>query len=264
LAQAMPGWARDPEIYAFVMQNAPVAAAGSDAEAVEAAYRLAWRLECFSKPTVSLLDGEVSAFGMGLALCGTHRVAGKRFRLHLGIDDVVTRPVAALGHYLAQLPDSLGIYAALCMPVIDQAEAHYLGLVTHCIDDARFSDIEMRLADADTVDPVLDLRHSDPGSGKLAEVRTVIARCFSAASIAEITGNLDRETGDVQSWAQQTATLIRSGDAGTQSTILTHLLRLKSLDRRSALIVSHKAISRVGAKLDLPTRGDMQSLRSTS
>ena len=43
-------------------------------------YALNWLLECFTKPTVSLIDGVAMGSGVGISLYGTHRVAGERYR----------------------------------------------------------------------------------------------------------------------------------------------------------------------------------------
>src|SRR4030066_58624 len=43
-------------------------------------YGLNWLHECFSKPTISLIDGPVMGSGVGITLFGTHRVAGERYR----------------------------------------------------------------------------------------------------------------------------------------------------------------------------------------
>ena len=78
------------------------------------------------------------------------------------------------------MPDAIGMYLALTGRSIGRADAYRLGLATHCIPAGRFGEIRAGLADADTVDPLLDDRHEDPGPGELEPLRAVIARCFSA------------------------------------------------------------------------------------
>ena len=38
-----------------------------------------WALECFSKPSVSLIDGALMGSGVGLTAFNTHRVAGENY-----------------------------------------------------------------------------------------------------------------------------------------------------------------------------------------
>ena len=49
-------------------------------EAFRDEYALNWLHECFSKPTISLIDGPVMGSGVGISLFGTHRVAGEKYR----------------------------------------------------------------------------------------------------------------------------------------------------------------------------------------
>ena len=44
-------------------------------------YAMAWQLECFTKPGVSLIDGAVAGAGAAFTIYGTHRVAGAGARI---------------------------------------------------------------------------------------------------------------------------------------------------------------------------------------
>src|SRR5690606_19738464 len=83
LAEAFPGFARDPDIYAVVIESnsgRAFCAGGDVRESIELArtsmsraraafareYELIWQLECFSKPTVSLINGIVMGSGVGI------------------------------------------------------------------------------------------------------------------------------------------------------------------------------------------------------
>ena len=94
LAGAFPRFAREAQTYCVVVQSASEKAfsAGGDVRemvrwgredrarakrAFADEYALNWLLECFSKPTISLIDGPVMGSGVGISLFGTHRVAEK-------------------------------------------------------------------------------------------------------------------------------------------------------------------------------------------
>ena len=94
-AAAYPRFAREAQIYAVVIEAAGgkafsaggdvrelVAWAREDKEKARRAlaeeYALNWLHECFSKPTISLIDGAVMGSGVGITLYGTHRVGGER------------------------------------------------------------------------------------------------------------------------------------------------------------------------------------------
>ena len=114
LAERLPEFARDPLVYAVVVRSTVdgtfcaggdvvemAALADRDMEAAEKALAdeisLVWRAECFTKPTVSLIDGVVMGGGNGITRFGTHRIAGERYRfampvLHLRRDSLGRSP----------------------------------------------------------------------------------------------------------------------------------------------------------------------------
>src|SRR6185503_17863694 len=85
---------------------------------------------------------------------------------------------------------------------IGRADAYRLGLVTHCIPAARFGEIAAALSAADTVDPLLDDRHQDPGRGELEALRGAIARCFAADTVEGIVERLRAQRGVAAAWAE--------------------------------------------------------------
>ena len=218
IAEAFPRWARDPQIYAVVIASASERAfcAGGDvkettqwgrsrkAEAVKslaAEYALNWLLECFTKPTVSLIDGVVIGSGVGISLYGTHRVAGERYRFAMPETGIGLFPDDGVSWAFARMPDEIGMYLALTGRAIGRADAYRLGLVTHCIPAARFGEITAALRAADTVDPLLDDRHQDPGPGELERMSGAIAHCFAADTVEGIVERLRAEQGSSATWA---------------------------------------------------------------
>ena len=127
MARAFPPWERNPEIYAVVVSSASERAfcAGGDLremidwgrnrrdEAVRSLaeeYALNWRLECFIKPTVSLIDGVAMGSGVGISLYGTHRVAGERYRFAMPETGIGLFPDDGVCWAFARMPDAIGMY----------------------------------------------------------------------------------------------------------------------------------------------------------
>ena len=200
IAAAFAAWTRDPQVYAAVIVSATDRAfcAGGDVrEMVEwgksrpvdarrslaAEYALNWQLDCFTKPTVSLIDGMVMGSGVGISLYGTHRVAGERYRFAMPETGIGLFPDDGVSWAFARMPDEIGMYLALTGRAIGRADAYRLGLVTHCLPAARFAEVRAAISDADPVDPVLDSRHEDPGMGEIERLRPAIARCFGRESV---------------------------------------------------------------------------------
>ncbi len=252
LAAWFPKFSRDSNVYAAVIRSASPKAfsAGSDVREVahlgrtdiEAArqtfrdeYALNWRLECFSKPTVSLIDGIVMGGGVGISLYGTHRVAGEGYRFAMPETKIGLFPDVGACHALSRMPDHIGQYLGLTGRTIGRAVAFALGLVTHCIPSEHFDEIVAGLADTYPVDPLLDDRHADPGPGEIAKVRGTIARCFSAPHVAGIIERLEEEAGANSEWATETAAELKTRAPLSLAITHRHIRDSASRDLRDVL-----------------------------
>lgn len=263
LAAAYPRFARDPMIYAAVIRSVAehVFSAGADLRelielvqgedraalwrAVGDALGLCWQHECFSKPTVSLIDGAVMGGGVGISLFGTHRVAGESYRFASPETGIGLAPSNGLCHALARLPGSIGVYLALTGYAISRADAFRLGLATHCIAARHFDEIERHIASADPVDAVLDPLHRDPGPGDLVALEPVIGRCFSAPSVEEIIGRLEAERGSHETWARELAARLRRRSPLALKVAHRLLAKAGGLDLRGVLELDYRVTCRM-------------------
>jgi enoyl-CoA hydratase len=142
------------------------------------------------------------------------------------------------------MPDEIGMYLALTGRSIGRADAYPLGLVTHCIPAAQFSDIHAAIRVADPVDPVLDDRHQDPGPGDLEGVRPLIARCFSADTVEEIVARLRAERGDGAAWAEGVLSELARHSPTSLKITHRHVRSLRDADLRTALIQDYRLACR--------------------
>jgi enoyl-CoA hydratase len=261
MARAFPRWARDPEIYAVVISSASERAfcAGGDlreitewgknrkedaVRSLAEEYALSWQLECFFKPTVSLIDGVAMGSGVGISLYGTHRVAAERFRFAMPETGIGLFPDVGVSWAFARMPDSIGMYLALAGRPVGRADAYRLGLVTHCIPARRFGEIRAGLAAADTVDPLLDDRHEDPGPGELEALRPTIARCFSDDTVEGIVDRLKSERGAAATWAQGVVEDLAARSPTSLKITHRHVQHARTLDLRATLIQDYRLACR--------------------
>ncbi len=252
LAAWFPAFSRDADTYAVVFQSASPKAfsAGSDVREVATLgrtdmtaarqafadeYALNWRLECFSKPTVSLIDGMVMGGGVGISLYGTHRIAGEGYRFAMPETKIGLFPDVGVCHALSRMPDEMGLYLGLTGRMIGRADAYALGLVTHCIPAGEFPVIIDSLADTQPVDPLLDDRHIDPGPGEHDGKRDLIARCFSADDVPGIIARLQSENGKNADWARDVAFELLARSPISLAITLRHIRQSKSRDLREVL-----------------------------
>jgi enoyl-CoA hydratase len=261
IAAAFSAWARDPQVYAALIVSATERAfcAGGDVwemaewgrsrpddarRSLAAEYALNWRLDCFTKPTVSLIDGVVMGSGVGISLYGTHRVAGERYRFAMPETGIGLFPDDGVSWAFARMPDKVGMYLALTGRSLGRADAYRLGLVTHCIPAARFTEVRSALGNADPVDPVLDVRHEDPGSGELEALRPAIARCFGADSVEGIVARLETEQGAERAWAEEALQDLARHSPTSLKVTHRHVRLASQLDLSRTLVQDFRLASR--------------------
>jgi enoyl-CoA hydratase len=257
LAEAYPRFARDAQTYCVLVQSACEKAfsVGGDVReitswgrddrararrALKDEYALNWLHECFSKPTISLIDGPVMGSGVGISLYGTHRVAGERYRFAMPETAIGLFPDVGVAWPLSRMPNSIGMYLGLTGRSIGPADAFALGLLTHCIPAARFPEIKAALVDTWPVDTVLDERHVDPGPGELEPYSALIDRCFSAASVETIVQRLEDVTGGERAWAQSVAAELKTRAPLSLKVTHRHIRGARSLDLRETLAVDYR------------------------
>ncbi|WP_072390793.1 enoyl-CoA hydratase/isomerase family protein [Hyphomicrobium sp. CS1BSMeth3] len=239
LAENLPKYARDPLVYAVVIRSAVegifcsggdviemATLADQDIEAVEKALgdeiSLVWLAECFTKPTVSLINGPVMGGGNGISRFGTHRVAGEHYKCATPETGIGFIPNYGLAHTFSRMPKDIGMYMALTGESIGAADAYHLGIATHCIPASEHDTIMAALVDAEPVDPLLDTRHRDPGPAPILALGEVITRTFGAGTVAEIITRLERERGAYAAWAE--ATRARLLERSPTALAVTHRL----------------------------------------
>lgn len=267
IAAEIPRLARDAGLYVVLFRstNPKAFSAGGDVRELIFAYRddpkracsafadeysLNWALECFSKPTVSLIDGIVMGSGVGISIYNTHRVAGAGYKFAMPETAIGLFPDVGVAHVLSRLPDEIGTYLALTGRSIERADAYHLGLVTHCIDGSRFDEIEAALGDAQTVDALLDGMHEDPGVGSLEAYRHIIARCFAGDSVEAIVARLGGVTGDGRDFAVGVLSDLSRRSPTSLKITLRHVRRAASLDLRDVLIADQRLACRCLASHD--------------
>jgi enoyl-CoA hydratase len=230
--------------------------------------RLAWRLECYSKPTISLIDVPVSGYLAGLVMNGTHRVAGEGYRLRVVPEDLLGAADGGLAHWLAHLKPGIGAYLVATGLIIGPAEALRFGLVTHTIPAARFGEIEAGLAAADPVDPLLDDRqaaHFPTVTPTVPEqtLDRIIASCFTSPRLVAILDRLASHAGvdGGQSARAVRAAIEQTAAGGLLERALARLEAAATTDMRSTLIAGFAAADPASPPVHLPTRSEHQALR---
>jgi enoyl-CoA hydratase len=257
IANEIPNIARNPDIYITALTSASPKAfcAGGDVRALtrearedfnrvksyfQGEYSLNWLLDCFSKPTVSFINGICMGSGAGLSCYNTHRIAGENYKFAMPETAIGLFPDVGVAHMLAKLPWPIGLYLGLTGRIIERADAFWLGLATHCINGDVYEGILEKLADAQPVDPMLDSLHRDQGAGPLQGEQTMIADLFSAGSLVEIINNLQQASGASSPFAAKTLSDLRTKSPISLAITDRHIRDCRNLDLRQTLIQDYR------------------------
>jgi enoyl-CoA hydratase len=257
LSEALPRIARDPDTYIVaLLSSSPKAfCAGGDVLALTATakrdlesakatmrneYALDWLLECFSKPTVSFIDGLCMGSGAGLTAYNTHRVAGENYKWAMPEVKIGLFPDVGVANVLARLPWPIGLYLGLTGRTIKRDDAQWLGLVTHCIAASEFAGIRAKLADAVPVDPMLDDMNQIQPGGPLQKDADLIRDHFSHATLREIFQSLTKAQASGSEWAGETLAGLRKSSPVSLAITDRHIRDARSLDIRETLIVDYR------------------------
>lgn len=273
LVAALPGLPRDPDVYALMLRSASERAfcAGGDVRELVALarrdhaaacaslafeYRMNWTLECFSKPTVSLIDGMTMGSGVGLVLYNTHRVAGPKFSFAMPETAIGLFPDVGASSVLAKLPGAMGRYLGLTGRRIGRATAYRLGLVSHCIGPGHYAQITAALENAEPVDQVLDALHvePDPAEDDLLALAGVIEECFGRPTVGDIIATLQTRAADGDEagrWCREVADELKTRAALSLLVTLRHLDECRERDLRETLMGDYRLAVRFLALPDL-------------
>ena len=261
IAGAFPAFARSPETYAVVFHSSSEKAfsAGADVREIittahvnlerarqgfKDEYSLNWLLECFSKPTISLMDGMVIGSGVGITAYGTHRVAGEKYRFAMPETAIGLFPDVGVAHVLSRLPGEMGTFIGLTGARVGRADAYHLGLATHCIPQSQFAEIIEGLADAQPVDPLLDDRHQQPSPGDLIKCADLIEHCFKGETMEEIISSLKNVSGKNSDWAKSVLNDLSTKSPLSLKVTLRHLRAAREWDLRRTLEVDYRLACR--------------------
>ncbi|MFT3731399.1 MAG: enoyl-CoA hydratase/isomerase family protein [Hyphomicrobium sp.] len=257
LADTIPRVARNPDVYivAIVSTSPKAFCAGGDVVALADAaksdldtaksylrneYSLDWLLECFSKPTVSFINGICMGSGAGLSAFNTHRIAGENYKWAMPETKLGLFPDVGISRVLAKMPWPIGMYLGLTGRSIGRADAQWLQLVTHCISSHHYEDIFAKLSDAQPVDPILDGLNELQAPGDLQKEHSQILDHFSEPSLDGIFRALAISESKGSEWAKRTLAGLRACSPVSLAITFRHIQAALRFDIRQTLIEDYR------------------------
>ena len=261
LAEAFPRFAREAQTYCVVIQSASEKAfsAGGDVRemvrwgreqrglarrAFKDEYALNWLHECFSKPTISLIDGPVMGSGVGISLFGTHRVAGEKYRFAMpetaiGLFPGRRRRLAAVAH--------AGQHRHVPRPhrPLDRRRRRLCARPPHALHSGVAFRGDQGGARRHVARRYGARRYAGrPRAGRAGPYASHIAYCFSAPSVEEIVARLGVVGGKAQAWAEAVIADLAARSPTSLKVTHRHIRDARALDLRQILAVDYRLACR--------------------
>jgi enoyl-CoA hydratase len=266
LAEQLAAWEADPAVARVVVTAAGGRAfsAGGDLRALyelgragrfdEALafwrdeYRLNALIKRYRKPYVAIIDGVVMGGGVGVAIHGSHRIAGDGFRFAMPEVGIGFFPDVGATWFLPRLAGEAGTYCALSGERLDAADATALRIATHRVPSTRLPDVLDGLCSSVPVDALLAaFAESAPGGSLLAN-RDAIDGPFAADRVEDILAALDAAAASGESnagFARAAAATIRTKSPTSLKIALAQLRRGRNFDFEACLQTEFRIVSRV-------------------
>ena len=206
-ADALVAWARDPCVHFVLLDGAGDRGlcAGGDIRAIylalvagdlgqaadffRAEYELNYRIACYPKPFISLMDGLVMGGGIGVSSHASHRVVTERSELAMPEAAIGFIPDVGATYLLGTAPDESGTYLGLTGNRIGAADAVHCGLADIMVHSELLPALTSLLERCGSTEAMQDFLHSNatatPRAGLFAQ-NTWIQECFSAATVEQI------------------------------------------------------------------------------
>jgi enoyl-CoA hydratase len=208
-------------------------------------YPLNAYIKSYRKPYIALVDGIVMGGGVGVAIHGSHRVAGDKFQFAMPEVGIGFFPDVGATWFFPRMPGQLGTYCALTGDRLNAADACMAGAATHRVPSERFPDLLEGLYGSVSVDAVLAAFAEPAGEGPLAARREAIDRLFAGGRVEDILQALDNESGEQAEWARATAANIRTKSPLSLKIALAQVRRGKSWDFATCMDAEFRIVSRV-------------------
>jgi enoyl-CoA hydratase len=266
LAEQLRAWETDPAITRVVVTAAGGRAfsAGGDLRALydlgragrfdEALgfwrdeYRLNALIKRYRKPYISLIDGVMMGGGVGIAIHGSHRVAGDGFRFAMPEVGIGFFPDIGATWFLPRLMGEAGTYCALTGERIEAADATVLGIATQRVPSARLPDLLDGLCSSVPVDALLAAFAEPAAVAPIQLHRQAIDRLFAPDRVEDILSALDAagQAGGLDAdVARRAAATIRTKSPTSRKIALAQVRRGETLDFEACLRTEFRIVSRV-------------------
>lgn len=213
-------------------------------------YRLNRRIKLYPKPYLALADGIVMGGGAGIAVHGSHLIAGDDFTFAMPEAGIGFFPDIGATYFLPRMPANAGRYLALTGARMSAGDAIAFELACAYVPGARHAALVQRLANGEDVEAAIAAESAPPPSSMLLPQSNFIDRCFSAESVPAVLANLDDAANAGSEFARLAAAAIRAKSPTSLAIALRQMQIGPSLDIGEALRTEFRIASRIARSHD--------------
>lgn len=228
------GKAKDPAMRAFYREE----------------YILNTYIKSYPKPYVALVEGIVMGGGVGVAVHGSHRVAGERLMFAMPETSIGFFPDVGGTYFLPRMPGEVGTWLGLTASRLGQADALWSGFATHAVASADMDAVLDALCEHGNPDETLKRFAKAPETAPTEALLDTIDRCFSGDSVEEILSRLDAETGEHAEWAHKQAATMRTKSPTSLKIALRQMRDGAKADFEECMRIEYRVVTRVADGVD--------------
>ena len=183
--------------------------------------------------------------GAGIALHGSHVIAGENFTFAMPETGIGFFPDVGATFFLPRLPGNAGVYLALTGAGMTCGDALAFGVAFAHVPSARHAGLVQRLIGGDDIAAAIAAESAPPPASPLHPQSQSIERCFSAATLASILANLDDASHAGLDFARSAAHAIRSKSPSSLAIALRQMQIGCKVDIGEALRTEFRIVSRI-------------------
>ncbi|QEK13022.1 enoyl-CoA hydratase/isomerase family protein [Crassaminicella thermophila] len=193
-------------------------------------------MHLYNKPILVLMHGIVMGGGVGIAIPGTHRIVTEKTKWAMPEMNIGLYPDVGGSYFLSRMPGYVGRYLALTSRTINPADVIYIGAADYYMESDKWQDVKNAIYErvwtsesaARELSNLFDeyCEKSLPDA-PIASIEEKINKHFAYNTMEEIVSSLEEAGKEGDSWAADTAKLIRTKSPTSLKVTLKQLIEGK-------------------------------------
>ncbi|QZY55721.1 enoyl-CoA hydratase/isomerase family protein [Crassaminicella profunda] len=193
----------------------------------------------YPKPILVLMHGIVMGGGVGIAMPATHKIVTEKTKWAMPEMNIGLYPDVGGSYFLSRMPGFFGRYLALTSRTIGPADVLHIGGADYYLESAKWEDLKKAIEEkswvtasaSEELSRLLDtFCEKSLKKAPIASIEEKINQHFAHNTMEEIVKSLEEASNEGDTWAQDTAKLIRTKSPTSLKVTLKQLIEGKEKD----------------------------------